>query len=140
MGKAMHKIPQIERFEKKFIPEPNSGCWIWTATVDEKGYGGFDWTKAHRISWKLYVGKIPKGAHVLHKCDIRPCVNPAHLYLGNHTQNMRDKVARGRDHNKSKTHCINGHSFKGENLIIKKNGERRCRNCNNAQQRIRRSR
>jgi HNH endonuclease len=89
-----------ERFEEKFIPEPNSGCWIWTASINRLGYGtvahkGKIW-KAHRVSWDLYTGVIPEGMSVLHKCDNRLCVNPDHLFLGDQTDNMRDMVAKGR--------------------------------------------
>jgi len=51
---------------------------------------------AHRAAWVIYKGPIPNNVFVLHKCDVAPCVNPDHLYLGNHRQNMRDQVERGR--------------------------------------------
>ena len=89
-----------DRFCSKVAQEPNSGCWLWTACVNAQGYGMFRWQdrmmRAHRVSWELHVGPIPEGLHVLHTCDTPPCVNPGHLYLGSHTDNMRDCMDRGR--------------------------------------------
>ena len=89
-----------DRFESKFVPEPNSGCWLWVAAVDKDGYGQF-WSDgntrhAHRTSYRLYVGEIPESLCVLHRCDVSACVNPAHLFLGTHADNIVDKVAKGR--------------------------------------------
>lgn len=91
-----------ERFEKKFIPEPMSGCWLWTGVVwDQKfGYGKITIKskayRAHRVAWMLYRGEIPKATHVLHKCDNNFCVNPDHLYLGDQRQNNLDRDNRGK--------------------------------------------
>lgn len=89
----------IERFTGKFIPEPNSGCWLWENATDH-GYGVFSlegksW-RAHRAAWMLFNGPIPNGLFVLHRCDTRCCVNPRHLYLGTHADNMRDMTTRNR--------------------------------------------
>jgi hypothetical protein len=90
-----------QRFEEKFIPEPNSGCWLWTASVNHKGYGeiGVRASRidvAHRVSWRLHRGPIPDGLLVLHKCDVRCCVNPDHLFLGTNDDNMEDMRRKGR--------------------------------------------
>lgn len=75
-------------------------CWLWTAYADAAGYGIFRVTweknpkKAHRVSWALNKGPIPEGMKVLHKCDVRACVRPDHLYLGTQTDNMRDRKER----------------------------------------------
>jgi len=95
----------LSRFEDKFLPEPNSGCWIWEAgarKTPSKSYmqPWFRWPgesmPGARASWKLYRGEIPQGSHVLHICHNPLCVNPDHLYLGTHEDNMRDLKRSGR--------------------------------------------
>jgi hypothetical protein len=91
---------------------PWSGCWIWTKASLHYGYGGVQWfptpdakrvlTGIHRVAWTLTYGPIPKGMHVLHKCDVTACGNPEHLRLGTHMANMMDKMARGRIQSKLK--------------------------------------
>lgn len=92
-----------DRFHDKFVPDPNSGCWLWTGAAKELGYGVIglghreDGTaKAHRVAYQLYKGDIPQGMNVLHSCDLPCCVNPAHLRLGTLSDNSRDCVSRGR--------------------------------------------
>lgn len=89
-----------ERFEAKFIPEPMSGCWLWNASASIGGYGRISvnrkCTEAHRVSYRLYVGEIPEGSCVLHRCDNPPCVNPGHLFVGSRATNNKDRKAKGR--------------------------------------------
>jgi len=79
------------------------GCWDWQAAKiggTGGGYGSIcmqgEYWRAHRAAWKLVYGRLPRHAQVLHHCDNRSCVKPSHLYLGNHADNMRDKVVRKR--------------------------------------------
>ena len=89
-----------ERFDKKWIPEPYSGCWLWTASIDTGGYGQIKKTDrlvhAHRVSWELHNGPIPEGLDCLHQCNTRACVNPDHLWLGTAIDNMKHCYAEGR--------------------------------------------
>ena len=88
-----------ERFDEKYIPEPNSGCWLWISN-QRKGYGEmYINTKripAHRVSWTIHYGEIPDGLLCLHTCDNPSCVNPVHLFLGTNSDNMKDKASKGR--------------------------------------------
>lgn len=95
-----HGLPIKDRLWLYIEPEPNSGCWLWTGTI-VNGYGTLTLNrktgqKAHRTSYEAYKGEIPEGMHVLHKCDVRCCINPDHLFLGTNADNVADKVAKGR--------------------------------------------
>lgn len=83
------------------VRKDKSGCWLFEACRDRLGYGAFRLRgkiiRSHRVAWELHNGPIPSAAHVLHKCDVRNCVNPEHLYIGTHADNMRDRRDRGRD-------------------------------------------
>lgn len=85
--------------------QKGDGCWLWQGSRLPEGYGQFAWAarygrtrpvKAHRVAWELTHGPIPDGLCACHHCDNPPCCNPAHLFLGTHTDNMRDASAKGR--------------------------------------------
>ncbi len=133
--------PTQERFATKYRVDSDSGCWLWKGPFYVKGYGRFhsgsQSFRAHRASYMLHVGPIPDGIFVCHRCDVPACVNPAHLFLGTHQENMRDKVAKGRQFLPSSaiTHCKRGHEFTPENTYMAARGVRHCRQCHNARER-----
>lgn len=91
------KISSIDRFlEHTNISK--DGCWLWSGPKLLAGYGKFGvrgkTVSAHRFSYSHYIGKIPEAMHICHTCDTPACVNPDHLFLGTHQDNMRDKVAK----------------------------------------------
>ena len=69
-------------------------CWLWQRKLNNKGYGQFcvdgRLVSTHRVAWELTHGAIPDGLFVLHRCDVKKCVRPEHLFLGNQTDNMID--------------------------------------------------
>ena len=92
-----------ERFASKYRVDAKSGCWVWSASIDGRGYGQISNTttkkpmRAHRVSYELHVGVIPHGTMVLHRCDRPACVNPEHLFLGTQIDNMQDCANKGRN-------------------------------------------
>lgn len=87
-----------ERFWAKV--DKSGGCWLWTAALNNRGYGQITINNrrvyAHRLSYEMANGPIPKRLEVLHECDTPNCVNPAHLSLGTHLDNMKDMLSKGR--------------------------------------------
>ena len=89
-----------DRVERNVFIEPNSGCWLWQGSVTRTGYAmlsvGGERELLHRLAYKEYIGAIPDGLCVCHKCDVRSCGNPAHLFLGTHADNAQDRERKGR--------------------------------------------
>lgn len=106
LTKAFKTKSLSERFASKWVPEPNSGCWLWNSTVNTDGYPILcsprqqlrkpERIRAHRAAWIIYKGEIPQGMQVCHKCDTPLCVNPDHLFVGTSRDNNRDRQAKGR--------------------------------------------
>src|SRR3990167_3103684 len=135
-----------ERLLNDSIPIPESGCWIWMGAITKTGYGIIvnrftnrkpKWT--HRLSYETFCNPIPKGLHVLHRCDIPSCINPKHLFIGTPLDNQRDCIRKGRrvNHQALKTHCKRGHEFTKENTYIDiKANQRSCRACKSIRDKI----
>lgn len=124
------------RLDTGSIPEPNSGCFLWIRTVNNRGYGQITYRGrpilAHRAAWEVaHAKKIPAGALVLHSCDNPSCVNPSHLRLGDASENASDAVARGRHFQAKKTVCAHGHSLDNAPKRTRASGrrERVCVEC-----------
>ena len=89
-------------FHERYAINPQTGCWIWQGSHYWHGYGAcsrplFGEGYAHRWSWAIHHGPIPADMHVLHRCDVRNCVNPDHLFLGTQKDNMDDMRRKNRD-------------------------------------------
>lgn len=98
--KGAFRLSDAEIINQNSIPEPNSGCWLWTGNLNAWGYGRLGKQRAerqsHRLSYLAFKGPIPAGMLVLHWCDMPCCVNPDHLRLGTHADNNQDMLIRNR--------------------------------------------
>jgi hypothetical protein len=119
--------------EIKTIPVTESGCWLWLGSTNNKGYGysgirGLP-ALAHRATFQVFVGAIPPGMNVCHKCDTPTCVNPDHLFLGTQRDNVHDCRNKKRMRGQSQTHCKRGHEFTPENTRVVRVTQRECMEC-----------
>ena len=120
-----------ERFEAKYTPEPNSGCWLWTAACSHNGYPrmgvGYHVVSAHRWYYEQVNGPVPDELDLDHKCRVRCCVNPDHLEPVTRQENL----ARG--DNVNRTTCVHGHLMTAANTYWRKDrpGYRECLTCRN---------
>jgi hypothetical protein len=143
--------PTIVRLMRRVRISSVDGCWEWLGRTTRDGYGRVDvgsrtdgtrgQASTHRVAYEHYVGPIPEGFELDHLCRNRSCVNPAHLEVVTHVENMRRStvgdVARARQ--LAITHCPRGHEYAGRNLYVNPQGGRHCRTCVSARQRAKRA-
>lgn len=112
-------------------------CHEWTAYRAKNGYGVFCWRghnhRAHRIAFAAFVGPIPEGMSVCHRCDNRACVEPSHLFLGSDRDNIRDAITKGRfvkvKPNAPQLLCKRGHDLSIHGISSANKRGRGCRIC-----------
>lgn len=120
------------RLREYSIPEPNTGCHLWIGYVRPNGYGEVTGAKgqsryAHRVAYEAFIGPIPAGMDIDHKCRVLSCINTDHLEAVTHRENVLRGVAPSAQHALA-THCPRGHAYSGQNLYVWK-GARQCRIC-----------
>lgn len=138
-----------EKDEKRFwakvsLPDPETGCMEWLASLRGSGYGQFVIRKprivqAHRFAYELLVGPIPEGLVIDHLCRNKACVRPDHLEPVTHRVNILRGVGPSAWHAR-KTHCPQGHEYNTENTHRRASGARDCRKCGAENARVRRAR
>ncbi len=115
--------------DERFMPEPNSGCWLWTGGVKSDGYGSARTygarrsVLAHRFMYELLVGPIPDGLELDHVCRVRSCVNPDHLDIVTHAENIARKPIPAS--------CPSGHR-----RFSVRGGKRHCLDCGRARNKL----
>lgn len=117
--------------------DPETGCWVWIGSKDKDGYGKVnarlsDGTKvylAHRMTYMYFVGGIPPDKEVDHKCKNTSCINPNHLRLLTHRENVEAGDYKTHHRNAVKTHCIHGHALTAENTRIQRHKNTVMRHC-----------
>lgn len=129
----------LDQLFDRTIPEPNSGCWLWTGALCSGGYAMLhkpgtkrDVFRVHRLSYKLANGSIDDDLQVDHLCRIRSCINPDHLEAVTQTENVMRGIGFAAE-NSRKIFCDKGHEFTAENTRFYKRKDggqgRRCRQC-----------
>jgi hypothetical protein len=95
-----YREKHFRKLMTNYVVDPLKGCWEWQAVLSKEGYAriSFDARSdyGHRVAYIVFKGKIPDGLCVCHTCDNPKCINPDHLWLGTHQQNMEDRDRKGR--------------------------------------------
>ena len=134
--RRVHQCPEPRPLSVRFWEKVNKteNCWEWVGAKSVDGYGRMTiddkGINAHRIAYEWLVGEIPKGLVIDHLCRVRCCVNPAHMRITTHLENIRAGEAPTIQIWKS-SKCKRGHDLTGHNAIVRKDGWRRCRTCTN---------
>lgn len=136
VGNGVKEKPLEHKLFSKIIKDNTSECWEFKIR-HTNGYGQIHHSGkcllAHRVSWQIHNGEIPEGMFVCHTCDNPPCVNPDHLFLGTHSDNMIDMYVKGRGAKRKRnasSKCKNGHDRIPENLYTRPdNGIQACLIC-----------
>lgn len=109
-----------QRIDHHSIPEPNTGCVLWTGSICSGGYGSIridnKTLSAHRVAFEQKYGKIPAGFCACHRCDTRSCVNPDHIFLGTLIENNADRNQKNRNGSAKGSH--NGQAILTEELVV----------------------
>lgn len=130
-------LDAVERFHHYAMPEPNSGCWLWTGTIEWHGYGRIcvktKHIYAHRFAYSTFRQAVPVGLELHHRCHNRACVNPDHLETidpAHHVHlTLHETAVLRSNFKRNQTHCMRGHPLSDENLRITKRGQRACKTC-----------
>jgi hypothetical protein len=122
---ARRKLDPVQNWWSKITLPEGGGCWTWDASCDQDGYGRFAvglggkrqrHTRAHRFAYETFIGPVPAGMAVRHRCDNPPCVRPDHLYV---VTASGEKVGE----------CTAGHRLDEQNTYVDGRGHRHCRAC-----------
>jgi len=122
-------------------PVPESGCWLWSGATYASGYGAFRRKGknylTHRVAYEQAFGPVPDGMLICHRCDVRSCCNPSHLFVGTYTDNNRDMGKKGRavTPSMSQTHCKNGHELANNRYVEQSGRSHGCLICHTERRR-----
>jgi len=147
-GKRMNDTKYVDRWWQNLkarIAVDQNGCWLWQGFVHPNGYGkvnlrGYGNLNIHRAVWIMKNGSLRTDQYVCHRCDVKRCCNPDHLWLGTPKDNIEDRDEKRRNFFANKTHCKRGHKFTPENTRMRKAYRDRaparvCRECERARHR-----